>query len=309
MKPRYLLFAALIALGCQKQEVEAPEFEVSTAKTTYKANENIQFNFSGNPDVISFFSGEIGKRYEMLNRETASGAPKLAFTTVRAQGTQANSLQLMVSTDFQGTTLDSATTVSRINAATWTDITSRAALSTGASLASGNIDLSDIAAGGKPVFIAFKYNGALGSIQNKWTISGLTLTNTLADGTVYTIANLGTAAIANYGVSTVFSPGWVGYRTAGGFNWQVGTSLIVTGATSVATSTTNSTSWAISGPIKLNKVSGDVGLAVKEASTRVDNYNFTYVTPGDYTATFRAANTNRYGSGDIIKQIKITVTP
>src|SRR3954468_23607897 len=109
----------------------------------------------------------------MLNREIASGIPKLAFTTVRAQGTQINSLQLMVSTDFSGVTADSAATVSRINGANWTDITARAALSTGASLASGSIDLSDIATAGKPVFIAFKYNGALGTTQNKWTVSAL----------------------------------------------------------------------------------------------------------------------------------------
>ncbi len=126
---------------------------------------------------------------------------------------------------------------------------------------------------------------------------------------MYTLANLGTAAIANYGVSTVFSPGWVGYRVSGGPNWVVAASPSITGPASVAGSTSNSNAWMFSGPIKLNRVSGDVGTAIKEASTRVDNYNFTYTTPGEYTATFRAANTNRYGSGDIVKQIKITVTP
>ena len=295
--------------SCTKEEAVVPVFEVSTAKTTYKANEIITFNFSGNPDVISFFSGENGKKYAQLGRESAAGTPKLAFTSLRAQGSQPGSLQLMVSTDFPGIGADSSATVARIAAASWTDITSRAILSAGASVASGSVDLTDIAAGGKPVFLAFKYTGTAGTVQNKWTISGLTVTNTLADGTVYTIGNLCTAAIANYGVSTIFSPGWVAYRVSGGANWAPGSSLIITGAATAAGSTGNSEAWAFSGPINLNKVSGDVGTAIKEASTRVSSYNYAFSTPGEYTVTFRAANTNVYGSHDVIKEMTLTITP
>lgn len=304
-----LALVILFGASCTKEEATAPEFEVSTAKTTYKANEIITFNFTGNPDVISFFSGENGKRYDMLNRESAVGIPKLAFTTVRAQGTQAASLQLMVSSDFPGIGADSASTLTRIGAASWTDITSRATLSTGPSVASGSIDLSDFAAAGKPVYLAFKYKATAGTIQNKWTISGLTVTNTLADGMVYTLANLGAAAIANFGVSTIFSPGWVGYRVSGGPNWVVGSTLIITGAATVPGSTSNAEAWTFSGPINLTKVSGDVGTAIKEASTKLETYNYAFTAAGEYTVTFRAANTNVYGSHDVVKQIKLTITP
>ena len=311
MKSRLYTLALLLLSGssCTKEEAVAPVFDVSTAKTTYKANEIITFNFSGSPDVISFFSGENGKKYAQLGRESAAGTAKLAFTSVRAQGTQPGSLQLMVSTDFPGAGADSLASVARIAAATWTDITSRAVLSTGASVASGSVDLTDIATGGKPVYLAFKYTGTTGTVQNKWTISGLTVTNTLADGTVYTIANLGAAAIANYGVSTIFSPGWVAYRVSGGANWVPGSTLIITGAATVAGATSNSEAWAFSGPIDLNKVSGDVGTSIKEASTRVSSYNYTFTTPGEYTVTFRTANTNVYGSHDVVKQMTLTITP
>lgn len=305
----YSILFLLLAASCTKEEAVEPVFEVSTPKTTYKVNEIITFNFTGNPDVISFFSGENGKRYAKYGRDTAIGIPKLAFTSVRAQGTQPNSLQVMVSSDFPGIGTDSAATVSRIGGATWKDITDRAVLSTGASVASGSIDLTDIAEGGKPVFIAFKYTGTSGTVQNKWTISGLTVTNNLADGTTYTVANLGSAAIANYGVSSIFSPGWVGYKVSGNYNWVISSTLVITGASSAAVSTSSSEAWAFSGPINLNKVGGDVGTAIKEGSSRLDNYNYTFTTPGEYTVTFRAANTNVYGSHDVIKQLKLTITP
>lgn len=304
--------AALLA-SCQKDQPNTPTFDVTVPKTTYKVGEAVNFTLNGNPDYITFFSGEQGLNYANIQRTSVKGTSKLQFTSARANGTQANSLQLMVSADFAGLGSDSAGTVKNIAAASWTDVTSRATLSTGASTASGVVDLTDIATAGKPVFLAFKYSGTAGSIQNKWTISGLTLTNTLPDNTVYTIANLSTSAITNYGTTTTISPGFAGYRVTGGPNWIVtaGSSLVITGAASVASSTANAEAWVLSGKVDLFHVAPDTGVPIKETSTRLATnlYSYTFKAPGTYTATFVGADTNISGNNQVVKQITLTITP
>lgn len=296
-----------------KEDPKVPQFDVSTAKSTYKAGETVTFSMKGVPDYVTFFSGERGLNWDNVARKNAAGTPKLQFTSARANGTQAGSLAILVSSNFAGVGTDSAVTAQNIAAATWTDITAKATLSTGSSTASGAIDLSEFAAAGKPVFIAFKYTGKSGTIQNKWTISALTVTNTLGDGSVYTIANLTATAITNYGVATLFSPGWVAYKVSNNYNWVItsGTSLVITGPSTVAASTADSEAWTFSGPIDLTRVSNDIGVAVKESSTRLASNDYTYVykTPGTYTATMIGSNTNIYGQKEVVKQISITVTP
>lgn len=304
-----ILFVAVTA--CQKQKVTAPEFDVTTIKATYKVGEYVTFNMTGNPDYITFYSGETGARFMYNNRYTAAGIPKLQFTSLRANGTQAGSIQLMVSSDFAGIAVDTAATNTNIANATWTDITSRATWSTGASVASGAIDLSDFPLD-KPLFFAFKYNGATGSVQNKWTITGLTVTNTLPDQSVYTIANLSSAAITNYGVGTVISPGWVGYKIKNNFNWVIssGTSLAITGATPAASATAVSEAWAITGGISLNRIANDIGTPIKETSGRLapSEYPFAFKEAGTKIVTFVAANTSIYGREETVKQLTLNIT-
>src|SRR6186713_1983009 len=121
MKKYYypLISCWILMAACQKETIEAPTFDITTGKTTYKVGENIIFNISGNPDFISFFSGEQGSRYENRGRTTAAGTPVVKFTSVRANGTQPNSLALMVSSDFQGAGADQTAGVSNIGKATW----------------------------------------------------------------------------------------------------------------------------------------------------------------------------------------------
>ena len=313
MKKIFILIIAIATLtGCLKvkEEVKTPDFDVSSDKTTYKLGDPTVFSFTGNPDFITFYSGEQGTKYDYKDRSTAVGIPKLQFTSARNAGVQANSLHLMVSTDFVGLGADSTSTAANLNAATWTDITSRATLATTATaVASGAIDLSDFLATGKPVFIAFKYNAVTGSIQNKWTISALTVTNTLPDGSVYTIANLNSTAITNYSVATLFGPGWAAYKYIGGYNWAItaGSSLVVAGAATAAAATTAPETWTFMGPLALNRVSNDVGTAIKDGISRVTSSTYTFKTTGTFTATFVAANGNIYGAKETVKQLTITV--
>lgn len=317
-----IIFSIVVYLfvigGCKKDIVENPNFDVTASDSisiVAKVGKPITFNLDGNPDIVYFYSGEPGKRYKYAGRVFAIGTPQLQFTSLRANGKQEGSLQLMISSDFPGITvggdsISKAATIKKIAAATWSDITSRVLLSTGTSTASGTIDFSEFAQKGKPIFIAFKYLALAGTIQNKWTISGLILKNTLSDGTVYTLANTTNTAITNYGVATIYSPGWVFYPITNNYSWLLSSNnLIITGAATAATALAPVEAWTIMGPVDLNKVSPDIGSFLKGLDTRLNSYSYTYSTAGTYTATFVGSENNIYGKKEVVRQINITVKP
>jgi Domain of unknown function (DUF5017) len=311
----YIFSTAIALLGlaaCNKDIwLKSVSFDAGTTNNIYSTDDTVRFNLTGNPDFITFYSGLPGNRYAYRNRTSAAGTPVLRFTSARANGTQPNSLQLLLATDFKGVDTDTATTLSNIAAATWKDITDRATLSSGAALTSGPIDLSDQVTD-KPVYIAFKYNAVSGSKQNKWTITALTVTNTLADSSSYLLANLnaGNTAITNYGATT-YSPGWVSYKAMNNYSWVIsaGTSLVITGATTADQATANAEAWAIMGPVDLKKVTPDWGVAIKNIGENMNKfpYAYKYTSPGSYDVTFVASNANRDKQDSIVKNIRLTV--
>jgi hypothetical protein len=315
--PHRIIYSLIIAVallsGCSKQLSKGDSgFEVTAEKTTVNKGDTVRFHFSGDPDIISFYSGENGKRFDYINRGTADGNPILRFRSLRANGSQPNSLALFVSTDFEGVAVgDTATTISRIGAASWNDLTSRATLSTGSITSSGNIDLSDFAGASKPVYLAFRYTAQPGSVQNKWTIDSFSVKNMLSDGAIYEIANhnAGNVAYTSYGVQT-YSPGFVNYRVKNNYNWIIGsTSLVITGADSAPWATATAEAWTIIGPIDLKKVTPDVGSVVKTVSQSIDDvrFNYRYTTPGTYQATFYGGRVSIDQNEQAAKTITITV--
>jgi hypothetical protein len=332
---RYFAIPALLLvyMGCSKKnDVKPVDFDVSSttlsgaASNKFALKDTVKFAFTGNPDIITFFSGEVGKRYEFATRANATGTPNLQFSSLRATGAQANSLQVLVSTDFKGVVTNTVygalvrdTTATNANIATaiWTDITSRATLSTGAAtaVASGVIDLSDLSKG-QPVYIAFKYIATAGTIQNKWTISGLSVNNVLADGTTYTIANLNapTTSFTNYG-NVTYGPGWaVSYdlaKNANKYAWVFTdkTSLVITGATTAPLATAGAEAWAIMGPIDLTRVTPDAGINLKIISSRLSSYQYNYATAGSFNSVFVASNNTVDASSAIVKTLPVTITP
>ncbi|MBZ4191414.1 DUF5017 domain-containing protein [Niabella beijingensis] len=312
MKNRFCLPIALVCLlflwACKKTLSSGDtDFTVTVENNVLSLNDTARFVFNKNPDVLVFYSGEIGHRYAFKGRTSAEGTPLLRFSTKRENGSQPQSLQLLISSDFRGVIKgDTAATTANLAAASWTDITSRATLSGGGSapVASGDIDLSDYTA--KPVFLAFKYRAAAGSVQNKWTISAFTVTNELEDNTSYIIANMNTAttAFTNYGVTT-FSPGFAAYTPLNNYRWNISnTQLVITGANSAAFATDPAEAWVFIGPLNLTKVTPDVGVPLKNASENISGsvFGYQYQSTGQFDAVFEG------GLADI-KQIQLVTRP
>jgi len=94
---------------------------------------------------------------------TGAGAT-MEFTSSVQVGTQTKQLSILASTDFNG----DYSSLAKIKAATWTDITSRFALGTTATFkATGAKDISDLIVPGKPIYIAYKY------VTNPQAVNGL----------------------------------------------------------------------------------------------------------------------------------------
>lgn len=312
-----VVLAALVGItACQKKIDVLPvgSFVVTPDSTSYTAGAKTIFGFTGNPDNITFYSGELGHRFQYNSRISAAGISNLQFTSALNAGVQSGSLHLMVSTNFNGIVIgDTVTTRANIAAANWTDITSRAVLANSTTaVASGAIDLSDTAFVNRPVFIAFKYVAISGSIQNKWTITALTVINTLPDASTYTIANLvanNTAITSNYGAASTFSPGWVPYLVNNTFNWVVtsGTSLVISGAATALLATANAEAWAIMGSLNLQKVTPDVGVSIKTMNAALASYTYTYNVAGSYNAVFAASNVTKDAMDSVSKMVGMTI--
>ncbi|MEO6523742.1 MAG: DUF5017 domain-containing protein [Mucilaginibacter sp.] len=291
-----LLLVSLIIGGCKKLEVASPLFDVQTVKLTYKINDTVRFNISGNAGNILFYSGEQGFTYANRTRLTADGTPQFSFNSTRGGGAQDNSLMVMVSTDLS--VVDS----SHVVHATWTDITGRSVLSTGTALGSGNIDLSDFKNNGQPVWLAFKYLGTKSATlaQRTWIIKSLLVNNILPDGTVAPIATIADASWSSINIKNPAAI-WVIPNTA------TITQITINGG--VANSDDNE-DWLITRPLTLNKIAPDLSRSIQNiGSDALTNYSYVYTKPGTYHVTFVGFNNSVDDQKSIIKEFDIVVTP
>lgn len=169
-------------LSCEKELLvqQAPDFEVTTTAATYKVGQEVVFKFTGEADMISFYSGQVYNDYNFREGRVMQFNPEganLSFTSSVQGGTQANQLTVLASSNFNG----NYSSLASVKAATWTDITSRFTLGTTATfLASTSKSISDLLVTGKPIYIAFRYvtkPQAVNGLARTWMIQGFTVTS------------------------------------------------------------------------------------------------------------------------------------
>jgi hypothetical protein len=322
-------------------------FDVSTTKLTYKVGDSVMFNFSGQPDEITFYSGESGKQYANINRNTATGINKLIFQTSMQQGVLPgnDSLQLYISTNLKGYDANS------IQNATWTNITSRntkwpTTLAT-TFTTSDSINISDFNTSDS-INIAFRVLGKKDPVnpQRKWQIQNLVLTNNQTDGTLYQLFSAPFAGTAN--ASSFQYTGWVQAsiknNTLPGFNaWNVGTGGISTADSirnsngiaiktaypiqfdpGVTANNDDNDDWLITTKTSLKTIRPDAGVTIKNEVNAAfagleyvynkipgiyARYLYKYTTPGIYNVTYVASNLNQNNKQTVIKTIQLTITP
>ena len=325
-------------VACDRTDVKSPgDFSVSASKDTFKVGDTIVFNLKGTPDEVVFYSGEIGMRYDYVNRNTdTSGVAKLVFQTSIQKGTLVNndSLRLMISPDLNG--YDSASVVK----ATWFDITSRNTKwpTTVATtyVTSDSINLSDFKSYDN-VNIAFRFIGknSGSNAQQMWRMQGFSLIRYLTDGTKCALFAAPQIA-AGPTVSDFKYTGWVQTslknNTLPGYNaWNVGSAGISTansvkntnGVTITAAypitfdpgttvSNPDNDDWLITSKVNLKQIKPDFGVTIKNAiGVSLTTFKALpaqyYKTPGKYKVTFVAINQNISSTQKIVKQLNIVV--
>lgn len=343
-----MIAAGIVALlsACENNDqIVAPDFTVTTEKTTFKVGDTVQFNFTGKTNVLTFYSGELGFNYASKDRFTSEGIVKLVFQSAMQQGptppaASPDVMSLMISTDLAGYDAES------IGKATWTDITSRntkwpTALTTSFT-SSDAIDISDFNTA-KKVNIAFKFVGKPNPTfaQRKWQIRDLTVNSTLADGTVTPLfSNFANVGWVQASLKNDLNPGTVANLGVGFNAWNVGTwnssatinPIIFTTTSGLKAVNTNgivmtaaypitfdpgttvnndeNEDWLITSAIDLKKSKPSTGIVIKNAvSKSLTKYRYIYKQAGTYTVTFDAMNNSFDNSINIVKQMVITVEP
>ena len=288
-----IIFISICFISCVDNTVPAVDFEVTTEKTSYKVGDTITFNFKGNPDFISFYSGLSGFDYRHKERNHLEGTTQLQFTSYKQNGAQLNSLRLMVSTDFNGTYSKLG-----LQSGTWTDITDRATLSNGTdNTASGIVNISDFVTLDKNVFVAFrKMDEKSATLKpNQWTIRSFNMDVKLADNSLYPIANLSNA-------------GWLAVDSlTSAIKWSItSTALVCAGG---ALNSAANEDWVITKALSPLNVAPDVAIPVKWVDIkRTESFQYIYKNPGTYEVVFVTSNQNVYDSKKIEKTIMLTIT-
>ncbi|MDE1192074.1 MAG: DUF5017 domain-containing protein [Arachidicoccus sp.] len=290
---------SLSIISCDKNkisDVADVDFNVSVAKNIYNVGDTIVFNFSGNPDFITFYSGEVGHRYANINRvQIDNGKPTLDFTSyAQIVGTQDSSLRLLASTDFPGVydTLNE-----NLLNATWVDLTDKVTLSSGAqNTASGTLDLSSIDPDKKTIYFAFRKHDHNSStlLPWAWTIQSFNINlYSPEDSSTYVITDLADA-------------GWVATDIANSsYKWAITSTTLTIGGGGL--NTPENDDWVVTSPLDIYSVTPDVGVAIKSIDARLSSYSYSFSQAGTYKVSFLAVNQNVNTKKEALKELTITV--
>lgn len=293
MRPFLYLMIITAFFACAKEKVTTPELEVTTAGATFKAGDTVSFVFQGNPDNITFYSGEPGRQYEHRQRTTVDADLQVQFGTFVQFGKIYPNLQLMVSNDFSG-----ITDAEHVKAATWKDVSSRAVFSTGQdNTPSGVVSLKEFADSARHplIYIAFRYtdtNKPEG--QNRWVVRTFTANSVSADKVVTPMATMATA-------------GWkaVDFKNPA-FGWTITAAQLLMPSSK---NTDDNEDWVISKGFDPTAVKPDQGIALKNISTTLPAYKYVFTRPGTYRVVFEASSVRYNGEKRITRELTLTITP
>ncbi len=296
MKKQLLFYTVLVSLtlslfSCKKEDISTNDFDVTLINNPTKVGDTAFFSIEGNPDFITFYSGEKGRNIDYRSRLSAdSSIPQISFTSFgQSLSTQfPNSISLLISSNYNGDSLS-------INSATWADITNRAIFSTGTtSTASGTISLADFR-NLDTVYVAFRYKvgTSASATQPTWTIQSFNYNNiSLPDSNTHAIR-------------TIATTGWQTKDIANAANgWVISSSQLRMAGGAINANPTED--WVIT-KLSLKAVTSDLGIPIKNISERVKTYSYRFNKAGVYEVAFLASSKRIDSNKETIKKIKIII--
>lgn len=302
-----LVLQPLFISSCS-DKVEIPDFSVIPISATVKVGEPVIFDISGNPDIISFYSGEKGNAYEFHNQDrTYVPEMYLSFLTYITSGA-GNPMfaEIMYSSDFSGNYSESD-----VRTARWNSISDRFIFpeAVGDRTDSGQAKIDDIFEDTEsPVYFAFyykanKYNESEGNERTKVYLSDFMIQG-IVDGQVSNLYDMSTAGFQIVAASNMDGLTGSNYPSIDTPPTQIRLQADFKPAE-------DRECWAVSGPIyktDLINAGPDFSVPIKGMSDApLDRYSFVYNSPGKYKATFIAKNAAISEKKEIVKEITITV--
>lgn len=312
-----LLLLALVFSSCENPLLEKMVFNVQVDNTTINAivkdtiivkkGVPVNFNFSGNAQFISFFSGETGSEYFYYNTSVIpvnqfdSCFLKFDVTPVGTDSAHiANTLSLSISDNFPGLfgiasipaySKDSANMYNTKDYV-WTDLTAQC----GFPVATGvkkSVKVNAMSMLSKNICLKFRYKTHLNdTIQPKWTIANLKFVRYQKGKTAVEVP----ASALTFKQFDILNTG-TPYGVAGAGVWSKSNPVNMFINSSLSRSALNE-DYLISTPTIINPVTTpSTGALVKNISVDVKNYAYTYLTKGVYYATFSATNANYLDNG------------
>lgn len=311
MKIKYIFLIAIFAgmfTACQDALEQPLKFDVTVEPATGVSitdsvitaakGTTVKFNFAGEPDFISF-------AYERFVPTNAT----LSFSTQAAWGTHIeNTLSVYVSESFPGLLLnDFGKDSTAVSTHSWTDVS---AMSNLPKLANTKQKAEIPVNGyrGKTLTIAFRYKtDFVADWQPTWIVSDLLIDNTLTTDN---------SKVSTYLAATMgFSPFDMLNKTAA-YNseslagvWYINNPAAMEIKRTARDNALNH-DWLISKPIEipLGQTENSAVVSIKNISTRVENYSYTFSKVGEYIVKFNAANQNYVHSESTEKTLKIRIT-
>lgn len=329
----YILAVGAFLVSCNDLDVDdSVDFNVSLASdNTYEAGDPVVFNFDGNPDYITWWSGEEGHKY--ANRERTElpleeiESVTLSFEAQARYGKVTNTLSLFVG-DFPGLSKDVATDDSRV-----------ADFESDATLLSGNGELLESKFSNRmatsfdltpystsEMTLAFHYKADFDgtSALKRWDFYSVAITTIYKNGNTTTL-NLSDLGLQTFDRNPNTNPkhaqqGDPYFDNSSGSSsctgvWDLRSSLTrvnsfmyLGGGTNETDYTNNADDWLFTKSLKFNTCDPDENSGVlKNINVRLPSYSYVYTQPGTYTVTFIAGNQNVYGSARTIKEVTFTI--
>jgi hypothetical protein len=298
------MLACLVLSACENNlpvNGGTPDFHVETSGNEFKKGTPVTFRLSGDAGMISFYSGEPLKQYELKDGRTekATGGT-LAFTSSVSGGTQRNQLAVMVSSDFDGNYDD----ITHIKKATWKDITSQFTLGTTTAFTASTVkDISDLLVPGRPLYLAFRYTTrpqAVNGEARTWMVQGITYQAKTSVGNV-TAADMFSVGMRIIDENPATAPARSSVTTS---------RITLQGNEFSPANDPASEHWAVSAPIRWEEINigPDRPVAIKGVTnTKLDSYTYTYARAGTYKAYFVARNINIDATKEVVKQVDISI--
>lgn len=355
MKLFNILSVGLFLLGVASCD-NPLETDLSNVDVTVQLNENvvadgniirvkkgtpITFNIIGEPDYVSFFSGEKGHIYEYKDRQFIDmnqiKSSELTFGINLLWGNASNIFKILYSTEFSGMYKNDFYKDSLLLEETqWQELIPQSELPQVAGGENDRDKFVDFKVDMEPFFgqnitLAIRYEGLDNTkTQSTLTFRDMKITNIMENGDKievnassfgFTPINLNykevteaqikalPEALKNAAQANVDTLKYVTVTNGAAGFWR--TDQIATGKFWMngadPTKMAMTYSWIVSDHLAVNACEPDAGISVKNMSTVVDKFEYTYNEVGTYKATFALHNANYQYSDEKLCNIIINV--